>query len=91
MVILSFFNEIYNFVVKYSSINKRNTNMIKALLCFFVADKNESLEIIDSLKVREQKFKTCEGKILRLEQIEQFCISKNMALILYVLRMRPYF
>ena len=57
MVILSFFNEIYNFVVKYSSINKRNTKMIKALLCFIVADKSESLEIIDSLQVREQKGK----------------------------------
>ena len=39
----------------------------------------------------EQKFKTCEGKILRLQQIEEFCIFKNMALILYVFRMRPCF
>ena len=65
--------------------------MINALLCFIDEDKKESLEIIDFLKVVEQKFKTCEGKILRLEQIEQFCISKNMALILYVLRMRLCF
>jgi len=65
--------------------------MIKSLLCFITKDKKESLEIIDSVKIREQKCKTCEGKILRLEQIEQFCISKNMALILYVLRMRPCF
>ena len=46
---------------------------------------------MDSFKMIEQKFKTCEGKILRLEQIEQFCISKNMALILYVFRIRPCF
>ena len=65
--------------------------MIKALLRLIDEDKNESLEIIDSLKIVEQKFKTCEGKILRLKQIEQFCISKNMALILNVLRMRPCF
>lgn len=64
--------------------------MIKALLCFIDKDK-ESLEIKDSLKKVVQKFKTCEGKILRLEQIEQFCISKNMAIILYVFRMRPCF
>ena len=65
--------------------------MIKALLCFIDKDKKELLEIIDSLKIVVQKIKTCEGKILRLEQIEQFCISKNMALILYVFRMRPCF
>ena len=65
--------------------------MIKALLCFIDKDKKELLEMIDSLKIVVQKFKTCEGKILRLEQIEQFCISKNMALILYVFRMRPCF
>ena len=65
--------------------------MIKALLWFIDKDKKRSLKVIDSFKMIEQKFKTCEGKILRLEQIEQFCISKNMALILYVLRMRPCF
>ena len=65
--------------------------MIKALLCFIDKDEKELLEIIDSLKILVQKFKTCEGKILRLEQIEQFCISKNMALILYVFGMRPCF
>ena len=62
-----------------------------SMVCLTDKDKKESLEIMDSLKIVEQKFKTCEGKILRLEQIEQFCISKNMALILYVLRMRPCF
>ena len=65
--------------------------MIKALLCFIDKDKKELLEIIDSLKIVVQKFKTCEGKILRLQQIGQFCTSKNMALIFYVLRMRPCF
>ena len=65
--------------------------MIKAMFCFIVEDKNKSLEVKNFLKTREQKFKTCEGKILRLDQIQQFCISKNMALILYVLRMRPCF
>ena len=65
--------------------------MINSLLCLINEDKKESLEIIDSLKIREQKFKTCEGKILKLEQIGKFCISMNMALILNVLRMRPCF
>ena len=51
---------------------------MKALLCFLDKDKKESLEIVNFLKIVEQKFKTCEGKILRLEQIEQFCISKNI-------------
>ena len=44
--------------------------MIKALLCFIDKDKKELLEIIDSLKIVVQKFKTGKGKILRLEQIE---------------------
>ena len=62
-----------------------------SMVCLTDKDKKESLEIMDSLKIVEQKFKTCEGKILRLEQIKQFCISKNMALILYVPGMRPCF
>ena len=65
--------------------------MTKGIVFSADQDKKESLEIIDSLKIVEQKFKTYKGKILRLEQIEQFCISKNMALILYVLRIRPCF
>ena len=65
--------------------------MIKALLCFIDKDKKELLEIIDSLKIVVQKFKAYEGKILRLEQIERLCIFKNMALILYVFRIRPCF
>ena len=39
------------------------------MVCLTDKDKKESLEIMDSLKIVEQKFKTCEGKILRLEQI----------------------
>ena len=65
--------------------------MIKALLFFIDKDKKELLEIIDSLKIVVQKFRTFEGKILRLEQIEQFCISKNMALILYIIRTKLCF
>ena len=64
---------------------------MKALLCSIDKDKKELLVEKNVLEIVEQKFKTCEGKILRLEQIEQFCISKNMALILNVLRMRPCF
>ena len=101
-VSVSFCNYIHNYFmiilmkfiilkVNIFFISKRNPSMIKALLCFIDKDKKELQEIIDSLKIVVQKFKTCEGKILRLEQIEQFCISKNMALILYVLRMRPCF
>ena len=70
---------------------KKKFIMIKALLHYIHKDKKRSLKVIDSFKMIEQKFKTFEGKILRLQQIEQFCISKNMALILYVLRMRPCF
>ena len=65
--------------------------MNKTLLRFIDKDKKRSLKVIDSFKMIEQKFKTYKGKILRLEQIQQFCISMNMALILYVLRMRPCF
>ena len=89
----SFYNYIYNqiIIVKNYLISKRKSSMIKALLHFIDKDKKWSLKVLDSFKMIEQKFKTCEGKILRLEQIEQFCISKNMALILYVLRIRPCF
>ena len=72
-------------IVKNYPISKRKPSMIKAALCFIDKDKKWSLKVKDSFKMIEQKYKTCKGKILRLEQIQQFCISKNMALNLYVL------
>ena len=39
----------------------------------------------------EQNFKTLLGEIISRSEKRKFCISKNMALFLYVLRMKPCF
>ena len=44
---------------------------------------------MDFLKKVKQKLKILKEKILK--QITKFYIFKNIALILYILKMRPYF